>query len=447
MAEATASQQILSEIRPPQGAQLDFIRSGALVKKFQAGQGGGKTVAGVFEVRRYVKRWPGAIVICTEPTYPMVRDILRVEFDRQFAASGEDDRVEFRVSEGKYRLSNGAEIWLRQCDQADRLRGPSVAAVWMDEAGQSPYTAFQILAGRVRQHGYPHLMLFTGTPRGRNWFHWCFERGDRPDGAPPYLGTMLQQTIGEEPEQFRWGSLQNPYLDPVTKGLLQSAYPPGTPMYRQEVLGETINAEGLVYQHFDPDRHVQYLPQELDQSAEPLTFVRTVIGVDWGWANPGVLLVGAMAADGCVWILDEVYETERSIGWWAEQATRLQAAYQPESYRCDPAEPANIAQLSSSGLPAAKANNEVLPGITAVAGLISNDKLRVHPRCLNTIREFAAYSWKERKGESVPDEPDKCDDHTMDALRYLVMAMIRPSGAGIATGHSNRSKHAQRDHR
>jgi phage terminase large subunit len=145
--------------------------------------------------------------------------------------------------------------------------------------------------------------------------------------------------------------------------------------------------------------------------------------------------------------LDEVYETERSIGWWAEQATRLRAAYHPESYRCDPAEPANIAQLSSSGLPAAKANNEVLPGITAVAGLISNDKLRVHPRCLNTIREFAAYSWKERRGESVPDEPDKCDDHTMDALRYLVMAMIRPSGAGIATGHSNRSKHAQRDHR
>lgn len=438
-----AAIETLPEIKAPQGAQRDFIKSGALVKKFQAGQGGGKTVAGVFEVRRYVRRWANAIVICTEPTYPMVRDILRVEFDRQFEAAGETDRIQYRVSEGKYRLVNGSEIWLRQCDQPDRLRGPSVAAVWMDEAGQSPYAAFQILSGRVRQQGFPHLMLFTGTPRGRNWFHWCFEKGDRPDGAPPYLGTMLRETIGEEPEQFRWGSLQNPYLDPVTKGLLQSAYPPGSPMYRQEVLGETINAEGLVYQHFDPDRHVQYLPDELDPSAEPLVFVRTVVGVDWGWANPGVLLVGALCSDGRIWLLDEVYQTERGINWWADEGCRIQAAYRPGEFRCDPSEPANINQFAAKGLPAGKANNEVLAGITAIAGLISNDGLRVHPRCTNTIREFSAYSWKDRRGESVPDEPDKIDDHSMDALRYLVMALIRPSGGGIATGNSSRSKYAR----
>lgn len=421
MAAATES-PALREIRPPRGAQLDFIKSGALVKKFQAGQGGGKTVAGVFEVRRYVKRWPGAVVICTEPTYPMVRDILKVEFDRQFADAGELDRANYKVSEGKYTLSNGAQIWLRQCDQVDRLRGPSVAAVWMDEAGQCPYGAFQILSGRVRQQGYPHLMLFTGTPRGRNWFHWCFEEGDRPEDAPPYIGTLLQETIGEQPEVYRWGSLQNPYLDPVTKGLLQSAYQPGTLMYRQEVLGETVSGEGLVYACFSFDHHVCEPPPETD-------FVRFVLGADWGWANPGVLLLLAMAADGTMWALDEVYERERGIDWWAERASQIHKRHPLTAIYCDPSEPGNIAALRAKALNAVKAANDVVPGIMAVAGQITADKFRIHPRCQNTIREFSAYQWKDRKGESVPDEPEKVNDHAMDALRYAVMGLRTPGQA------------------
>ena len=79
-------------------------------------------MAGVFEVRRYAKRHPGAIVICTEPTYPMVRDILRPEFDRQFSECAEENLVTYKQREEKYQLWNGAEIWLRQCDQADRPR-------------------------------------------------------------------------------------------------------------------------------------------------------------------------------------------------------------------------------------------------------------------------------------------------------------------------------------
>ncbi|MFA5715632.1 MAG: terminase family protein [Candidatus Paceibacterota bacterium] len=428
MAQTTQPQ--LKAIEPPQGAQLAFIKSGALIKKFQAGQGGGKTVAGVFEVRRYVKRHAGAIIICTEPTYPMIRDILHVEFDRQFDAAGENNRVTYRASAEKYILDNGSEIWLRQCDQFDKLRGPSIAAAWMDEAGQCPFGAFQIICGRLRQPGYPHLFMCTGTPRGKNWFYWCFQKGERPDGAPPYIGEMLKKVIGEEPDQFSWGSLQNPYLDPVTKALLQSAYTPGTPMYEQEVLGKTVAREGLVYQFFSPDTHVIEPP-------EGLHIVEVVCGVDWGYANPGVILTVAMDAQGNIWVLGEECATEKSIKWWTERAQEIEKRHREVIFFCDPSEPANIAEFRSSNLRATKASNAIIPGITAVAANIgrgANSMLFVSPSCTHTIQEFGMYQWKERNGESVPDEPQKNNDHAMDALRYAVMALTRPSKGFIATG-------------
>lgn len=422
----------LQGISRPVGAQLEFIKCGALVKKFQAGQGGGKTVAGVFEVRRYVKRHPGAIVICTEPTYPMVRDILRPEFDRQFAAAGEEPLALYRQKDEKYVLWNGAEIWLRQCDQQDRLRGPSVAAGWMDEAGQSPYGAFQILSGRLRQQGYPHLLMLTGTPRGKNWFHWVFEKGERPQGAPPYIGDVLANATGEEPAVFSWGSLDNPYLDPVTKALLAACYTPGTLAYRQEVLGEVVAGEGLVYPQFDFDRHVRRAPR-----TERL--VQVVVGVDWGWTNPGVMLAVGLDSSGRIWALEEVYATEQGMEWWAEAGKRLLARWQASGLYCDPAEPGNIAALREGGLPARKANNAVLPGIAAVASKLSADDLRICPGCRHTIQELGLYEWREQGGQLVADEPAKGNDHAMDALRYAVLGLLEPRRSGrIATGTAER---------
>ena len=48
-------------------------------------------------------------------------------------------------------------------------------------------------------------------------------------------------------------------------------------------------------------------------------------------------------------------------------------------------------------------------------------RLYVDPRCVNTIREFNLYRYPEQ-GESIaaPEEPEKANDHCMDALRYAV---------------------------
>jgi len=442
-AEQATERGVLEEIAEPWGPQRDFICSGALFRRYQGGQGSGKTVAGCFDVRRFAKRHPGAIVIATEPTYPMVRDILRVEFDRQFAAtkllSGppgaetEADVTRFVKSEHKYVLPNGSEIWLRQCDKFDALRGPSCAAVWMDEAAQSPHKAFQVLVGRMRQRGYPHMFLCTGTPRGRNWLHWTFTEGERRPSAPAYIGDMLtdlnpeelQHATGPLVESFFACSLDNPYLDPITRAGLQAAYSPGTPLYRQEVRGETTVFEGLVYSEFDELRHV-------DEPPPPREFVRFVGGQDWNYAQPGAFLVLGLHESGVVWVLEESYQAKRPVQRsprkpdeesWVGVAEELTARWGIDTIACDPSEPEFIRVYRDEGLHAVRANNQVTAGITQVGGLIQRGQLMIAPGCVATLGEIASYAWKASRDDLQSDQPNKVDDHAMDALRYGAMEL------------------------
>ena len=52
------------------------------------------------------------------------------------------------------------------------------------------------------------------------------------------------------------------------------------------------------------------------------------------------------------------------------------------------------AELSRRGFLVTEAENEVLPGIQSVAGLMANRKLRIHrAKCPNLVRSIPVYVW------------------------------------------------------
>jgi len=66
----------------------------------------------------------------------------------------------------------------------------------------------------------------------------------------------------------------------------------------------------------------------------------------------------------------------------------------------------------------------VLDGISKVQNrlpAVGDGRLRltVSAACANAIAEFESYCWKETAG-GVKDEPEKVNDHAMDALRYAL---------------------------
>lgn len=75
---------------------------------------------------------------------------------------------------------------------------------------------------------------------------------------------------------------------------------------------------------------------------------------------------------------------------------------------------------------AKKGNNSVSPGITKVQSVeiyyVDDEDLQ---------NEYSTYSWKVDRYEKATDEPDKKDDHLMDAIRYIITYLIDYLGIDI----------------
>nr|MCR4692504.1 PBSX family phage terminase large subunit [Bacillota bacterium] len=69
-----------------------------------------------------------------------------------------------------------------------------------------------------------------------------------------------------------------------------------------------------------------------------------------------------------------------------------------------------------------KAKNDVIDGIRFTAGLLSDEKIKIHPDCRAILAEFTAYRWDE---QSENDRPIKQNDHAMDDLRYFCYTILK----------------------
>lgn len=191
------------------------------------------------------------------------------------------------------------------------------------------------------------------------------------------------------------------------------------------------SAEGLVYA-FDESFHVREPPKDL-------AFSRFAVGVDHGWTDPGVhLLCGIQGhgEDAVLWVLDEVYETERPNDWWNQKAdewTRYRA-----TWHCDPSRPDRIRDLRQR-VSAKPANNSIEAGVARVADLLAihdredgsrHARLYVSPRCQNLIREFGQYRRKKdpHNADRFQEAIAPGNDHGQDALRYCCIGEFGPGG-------------------
>jgi hypothetical protein len=77
------------------------------------------------------------------------------------------------------------------------------------------------------------------------------------------------------------------------------------------------------------------------------------------------------------------------------------------------------AELSQRGIWVTEADNEVLPGIQTVAGLMANRQLRIHKtKCPNLVRSIPIYVWDQKASLRGVEQPLKIGDDAPDALRY-----------------------------
>jgi PBSX family phage terminase large subunit len=386
----------------PHKYQFLFHASPERFRALVSGIGGGKTLSGCWEALRIMRNYPGSLGMIVAPTFPMMRDVT----ERTFLEILPPEWVKsHHRMEGRTILINGSEVVFRSASEPDHLRGPNLGWVYLDEAALVSEMAWRICLGRLRKP--PERAWVTTTPKGRQWVWDVFI--NRP---------LHDKTLQKDYWNIQYSSKENPHLTRTYLDSLDQAYT-GV-FYKQEVLGEFVGFEGLVYPSFQRNIHVlQTLPE-----------MKQYLGAaDFGFTNPSVFLVVGVDYDDRLYVVDELYQAGLGLEEYVKQARALKERYGVTQVYADPASPEYIQSLCNAGVSTEGIKREVMEGISIVSQRLAvagdnRPRLYVHERCVNTITEFENYRYPEKKEDKPQQEkPIKLYDHALDSISYLCFAL------------------------
>jgi phage terminase large subunit len=379
--------------------QAEFIHSPAKYTAYVAGLGSGKTFAGC--VKALKKSKPGQPGMIVAPTFPMLRDVTQKKFFELLDIGNYP--YTFNKAENSAQVF-GTQVLFRSADEPERLRGVNLNWAYLDEAALMKEDVWRIILGRLRTGPDPEAWITT-TPAGYNWVwrYWVEKANDN------YA-------------LFHSATRENVHLPPDYLRDLEANY--SGEFAKQEIEGEFVAFEGLVYLEFSRNIHV-YKDMPL-----PVSWWK-VRSIDFGYTNPFVCLWGAVDADGRLYVYDEHYRSRTLIRDHADVIKRRGEGFQ---WSVSDHDAQDVAELNACGIHTRNAQKDVILGIQRLKNRLKVQgdgwpRLMVSEKCVNTIKEFGAYRWQESKeSRNDKEEPQKESDHAMDALRYMVMELDNVRG-------------------
>jgi PBSX family phage terminase large subunit len=208
--------------------QLEFRRSEALYRGFVGGIGSGKSWVGAFDLVRRLKAGCTYMVgsptgvLMGDTTFPTFRSMLDNFLLRHTIKLTPYPNVTVWTNNGP------ATVRFRTAEDPDKMRGPNLSGVWLDEASLMHEDAYKVAIGRLREHGKQGWLSATFTPKGKyHWTHEVFNTG-KPNVAI-----------------FRSHTKQNPFNPPEYATNLAQQYSPQFAL--QELAGEFLNIEGAEF--------------------------------------------------------------------------------------------------------------------------------------------------------------------------------------------------------
>lgn len=382
------------------------VESDARVNLWTGSIRSGKTIASLLRWLRYVATAPlgGELVMAGRTRDSIARNVFGPLMDRSLF--GPLAGLVSYTAGAPTATVLGRKVWVLGSSDTRAelvLRGLTVAGAYVDEATLVTEGFWTTLLGRM---SVPGAQLFATT---------------NPDGPAHWLKRQVVDRAAELGYRvFRFRLTDNEWLCRENPGYVAQIMREYVGLwYRRFIDGEWVQAEGAVFDMWDPARHVAR-----HQAIPTLERVMS-LGVDYGTTNPTRgLLVGL--AERRLYVVDEwappngltdAVQSQRLRGW-LDHGDR---AGRPEWVYVDPAAASFKLQLFHDGMTnVANAHNDVLAGIRTVGSLFATDRLLVSDRCAHLIDQVPGYSWDPKKTAKGEDAPIKVDDHEADALRYAV---------------------------
>ena len=303
----------------------------------------------------------------------------------------------------------------------DLIQGITLAGVFFDEVALMPESFVNQATGRCSVEG--SKFWFNCNPDGP--YHWF--KVNWIDKSTGYLGKERVEQIrkkaaeeGKDPGlkeilYLHFTMDDNLSLSEEIKARYRSMYI-GV-FFKRYILGLWAAAEGVIYDMFDPEKHVK----NIKEFFQILVNGNRYVSCDYGTQNATVFLLWNKGIDGKWYCIREYYYSGRDKGKqktdaeYADDLKKWLDGTRIKAMIVDPSAASFIVELRKRGYKVIKANNDVLDGIRLVGMLLNLEMLIFSSSCTETIKEFASYIWDENAAEHGEDSM------ITDAMQYAIL--------------------------
>lgn len=278
-----------------------------------------------------------------------------------------------------YTFETGSKIEFFSADQPDKVRGPRRDRLFINEANNIPYEAFDQLEVRTKD-----FIILDWNPTSEFWFY------------TDVLGKR------DDVEHITLTYKDNEALDPnIVRSIEQRQQ--NKNWWTVYGLGQLGVSEGRIYKDW----------QILDEIPHEARLER--YGMDFGYTNDPTAIVAVYRYNGG-FIFDEVTNQK---GLSNKQIADILLAQPSAMVVADSAEPKSIDEIRGYNINifgATKGPGSINQGIQYV----QDQRCSVTKRSLNILKEYRNYLWMTDKNGKIVNEPESGFDHTLDAIRYAL---------------------------
>jgi PBSX family phage terminase large subunit len=287
-----------------------------------------------------------------------------------------------------------------------KIRGPTFAGIYIDEGTIIPESVFRMALSRISIDG---AKIFCTT---------------NPDTPYHWLKRDFLNGQNEDVSSWQFFMDDNPALSEEYKEYLKRQY--SGVWYRRYINGEWVQAEGAIYDFFDPKIHC--LDLKPPQIAEYY-----LLGIDYGTTNPCAFVLIGFNGNHYpnMWVEREYYwdskvrQRQKTDSEYADDLLKFTENLEAplKAIYLDPSAVSFRTELQRHKVRGVlEANNEVIDGIRFVSNLMANGSIKIVRCCKNLQHELQSYVWDEKARERGVDKPLKQNDHMLDALRYVLFS-------------------------
>lgn len=378
------------EIETPEWAEP--LLSAARYKGIFGGRGSGKShfFAELLIEEHMIN--PDQASVCLREVQKSIRMSVKRLLENKIEALGVGSYFEVQDTQIKSRKGSGVIVFQgmqnHTSESIKSLEGFDRA--WFEEAQTASQKSIDLLRPTIRK------------PDSQLWFSW------NPDKATDPVDVLLRNDDPPPDSCITEVNFeQNPWFPDVLKEEMEYDKGRDPEKYLHVWKGHyQRNSEARVFKHWKIEEF----------ETPPDVFFR--FGADWGFSQDPTILVRMFTVGRKLYIDYEAYQ----IGCEIMDTPALFLTI-PEAEKwpivADSARPETISHMRKNGfpklMPAVKGPNSIKEGVE----FLKTYDIIVHPRCVHTGDELAAYSYKIDPKTSIilPEFEDK-HNHVIDGLRY-----------------------------